>query len=215
MSGGAGLRERKKQQTREAIAAAAFDLFTERGFDGVTVAEVARRADVSEATVFNHFPTKEDLIYARLEAFETALLEAIRDRDAGQSIPAAFRAFILAPQGLLGAAKETAAGGRLAAVTRIVNGSRSLLTRERQVYDDYTRALARLIAAERSADPDDIEAWIVANALMGVHRALVDYVRANVLAGTTGPRLVRAVRDQADRALAVLDRGLAGYPAGR
>ena len=78
MSGGAGLRERKKQQTREAIAAAAFDLFTERGFDGVTVAEVARRADVSEATVFNHFPTKEDLIYARLEAFETALLEAIR-----------------------------------------------------------------------------------------------------------------------------------------
>ena len=60
-----GLRERKKRQTREAIAAAAMALFHERGFDAVTVADVARAADVSEKTVFNYFPTKEDLVFHR------------------------------------------------------------------------------------------------------------------------------------------------------
>lgn len=60
MSTQPGLRERKKRQTRELIAAVAHRLFGERGFDAVTVAEVARAADVSEGTVYNHFPTKED-----------------------------------------------------------------------------------------------------------------------------------------------------------
>jgi len=57
-----GLRERKKRQTREAIAQAAMALFVEHGFDAVTVADVARAADVSEKTVFNYFPAKEDLV---------------------------------------------------------------------------------------------------------------------------------------------------------
>ena len=65
-----GLRERKKQQTRELIAETARRLFAERGFEQVSVAEIARTADVSEKTVFNYFPTKEDLVYWRLESFE-------------------------------------------------------------------------------------------------------------------------------------------------
>jgi AcrR family transcriptional regulator len=56
-------RERKKQQTRQAISDVATALFMERGFDAVTVAEVARAADVAVQTVFNHFPTKEDLFF--------------------------------------------------------------------------------------------------------------------------------------------------------
>src|ERR1700754_5119358 len=60
-----GLRERKKRQTQEAIAGAAMELFLEHGFDAVTVADVARAADVAEKTVFNHFPTKEDLVFFR------------------------------------------------------------------------------------------------------------------------------------------------------
>lgn len=57
-----GLRERKKQRTRELIAETARRLFSARGFDRVTVAEIARAAEVSEQTVFNYFPTKEDLV---------------------------------------------------------------------------------------------------------------------------------------------------------
>jgi AcrR family transcriptional regulator len=214
-----GLRERKKQQTRQAIAAAAYDLFTQHGFDAVTVAGVARRANVSEATVFNHFPTKEDLIYSPLEEFEAALVRAIRERARGQSIIDAFGTFLLNSQGLLATTgattgADTGAGDRLAAVSRIIANSPALLARERQVYDRHTRALARLIAEQRSVDPDDVESWVVANAVIGVHRGLVEYTRRHVLAGRTGPSLARRVRAQAERALAVIDRGLAGYPDG-
>ena len=74
-----GLRERKKRETRDAIAAAAMQLFLERGFDAVTVADVARAADVSEKTVFNHFPTKEDLVFANARG---AALRRARRRSA-------------------------------------------------------------------------------------------------------------------------------------
>jgi AcrR family transcriptional regulator len=206
-----GLRERKKQQTREAIAAAAVEMFAERGFDAVTVAGVARRANVSEATVFNYFPTKEDLIYGRLEEFETAMVRAVRDRAPGQSIIEAVAALLLEPRGLL-ASNDPQARARLMTVNRIIANSPSLLARERQIYDRYTRTLAELIAEERSVGPDDVESWVVANAIIGLHRGLVEYVRSNVLAGKRGPSLVRGVRAQAERALAVLDRGLEGYP---
>lgn len=214
MSAEPGLRERKKQRTRQLIAAAAFDLFAARGFDSVTVAEIARNADVSEATVFNYFPTKEDLVYGGLEAFEGALLQAVRDRGPGESITAAFGRFVTDQRGLL-TAKEPEAAERLAAVSRIIAGSPALLARERQMFDNYTRSLAGIIAEETGARPDDIEPWVVANALLGAHRALVQYVRRQVLAGRRGPRLARAVRAQGERALAVLERGLAGYPGGR
>src|SRR5881227_731777 len=94
-----GLRERKKQRTRELIADTARRLFAERGFDAVPVAEIAREAEVSEATVFNYFPTKEDLFYSRLEAFEDELLASIRERPAGQSVLDAFEEFLLGQGG--------------------------------------------------------------------------------------------------------------------
>jgi len=208
-----GLRERKKQQTRQAIAGAAFDLFAEHGFDHVPVADVAMRANVSEATVFNYFPTKEDLVYGQLEEFETALIAAIRDRAPGQPVTAAFGGFILRTHGLL-STSDPEARARLAAISRIIVDSPSLLARERQVYDRYTRTLAQLIAEQRAVGPDDVESWVVANAIMGVHRALVEYVRARVLAGKDGPGLARSVRARAQRALDALDRGLRGYPDG-
>src|SRR5215218_9508829 len=101
-----GLRERKKLQTRQLIAEAARRLFAERGFDRVTVTEVAREADVSEKTVFNYFPTKEDLFYSRLEAFEDDLLAAIRDRAPGASIVEGFAAFMREPRGVLAIGDE-------------------------------------------------------------------------------------------------------------
>ncbi len=66
----------------------------------MTVAEIAREADVSEKTVFNYFPAKEDLFYSRLEAFEEDLLSALRERGEGTSVLAAFRSFLMGRQGV-------------------------------------------------------------------------------------------------------------------
>src|ERR687888_2187364 len=90
-----GLRERKKERTRQTIAETARRLFAERGFEAVTVAEVARAADVSEGTVFNYFPSKEDLFYSQMESFEAALIEAVRNRPPGQAVLVAFRDYVL------------------------------------------------------------------------------------------------------------------------
>src|SRR5260370_10636313 len=86
-----GLRELKKEQTRRLIADTAWRLFTERGFDQVSVAEVAREAQVAEATVFNYFPAKEDLFYWRLGAFWTQATHAGRAPPAGRPRPGASR----------------------------------------------------------------------------------------------------------------------------
>src|SRR5436189_844649 len=86
-----GLRESKKERTRIEIAGTAMRLFATRGFDHVTVAEVAAAAAVSEKTVFNYFPTKEDLFYDEVPARAAALAEAIRSRAPGESILSALR----------------------------------------------------------------------------------------------------------------------------
>lgn len=205
-----GLRERKKQRTRELIAETARRLFSARGFDRVTVAEIARAAEVSEQTVFNYFPTKEDLVYWRLASFEAELLGAIRERAPGESILAAFGHFVLEPRGLL-VSRDPAAREELAALTRMITESPSLLAREEQVFAGYTAALTELVAEEMGAAADDAEPYVVANALIGVHRAVVHYARGRIVAGARGAGLARDVRAQAERALAVLADGLADY----
>ena len=86
-----GLRESKKLHTRQQIADEAMRLFVTRGFDHVTVAEVAAAAGVSEKTVFNYFPTKEDLFFDEVPKREAVLVEAIRGREPGESILGALR----------------------------------------------------------------------------------------------------------------------------
>jgi AcrR family transcriptional regulator len=197
----AGLRERKKQQTRQLIAEIARRRFAERGFEAVTVAEIAREAEVSQKTVFNYFPTKEDLVYWRLESFEQELLGTIRDRAPGESVLAAFSRFVRAPRGMLGDVDEEARE-ELAALTRTIVESPALLAREQQIFEGYTRSLAEVI------DGPGIEPWVTANALMGVHRALVGFARRRILAGARHPELADEVRAEADRGLALLERGL-------
>jgi AcrR family transcriptional regulator len=211
-----GLRARKKQQTRERIAAAARRLFFERGFASVTVAEVAREADVAEATVFNYFPRKEDLFYSRLEAFEDEMLAAIRDRGPGETILGAFRGFLLAQRGVLAAraaGDEEEATEQLVAISKLITESPELLARERQVFARYADALADLIREETGAGPRDVTPRVVANAMLGLHRALIDYVRERALAGARAPQIGREVRAEARRACAQLERGLADFGA--
>ena len=210
-----GLRERKKQQTRQLIAEAARRLFGERGFERVTVAEIARAAEVSEQTVFNYFPTKEDLVYWRLESFEEELLATIRDREPGESALDAFGRFILAQRGLL-AKPDPQAREQLVAVTRMITESPALLAREQQIFEGYTASLAALLADETGAPPADLRPWVAANAMMGAHRAVVRFARRRVVEGPRHhPRLATEVRARAEEALAQLAGGFGGYAVKR
>jgi AcrR family transcriptional regulator len=203
----AGLRERKKERTRREIAEKARRLFSERGFERVTVAEIARAAEVSEQTVFNYFRTKEDLFFWQLGAFEEEMLAAVRRRPAGESALAAYRRFLLAQSGLLGRS-DPEARAQLTALNRVIAESPALRAREARILAGYTESLAVLLAEATGAPREDVEARVAANAMMGVHRALIDYTRRRVLDGRHGPRLARDVRAQAEKAFLLLERGL-------
>jgi AcrR family transcriptional regulator len=196
-----GLRERKKQRTRRLIAETARRLFAERGFEAVTVAEVARAAEVSEGTVFNYFPTKEQLFYGEMERFETRLVEAVRSRPEGESPVAAFRRVIVEGGDRLA---EDEVAGLIAAAGRIVEASPALQAREREIVAEHTEQLADVLAA----GADDVLAQIVAGTLMTVHRVLVEDVRRAVLEGVRGPALAERLRRNAGQAFDRVEHGL-------
>ncbi|HZE31743.1 MAG TPA: TetR family transcriptional regulator [Actinoallomurus sp.] len=205
-----GLRERKKEQTRQLIVDTAWRLFADRGFDDVTVTEIAREAQVAKATVFNYFPAKEDLFFPRLEDFGARMVEAVASRDDGETALAAFRRHLLGTGGLLDRveAGDAEALHRLRTVNRVIAASPALRAREREAIAACADALAALLTSETGAPAGDIGAQVAANALIGVHRALVDYVRSRVLADDRLTRLAADVREQATSAFAVLEHGL-------
>src|ERR1700685_2943975 len=90
-----GLRERKRARTRRHIADTAARLFAERGYERVTVTDVAREAEVAEQTVYNYFPTKERLVTDREEQVQDRLCDLIRSRPPGVTPAAAIRGFVL------------------------------------------------------------------------------------------------------------------------
>jgi AcrR family transcriptional regulator len=208
MANVAGRRERKKERTRQAIAGAALRLFGERGFDGVTVAEIASAADVSVQTVFNHFPTKEDLVYDETVAVEEQLLHAVRERPIGESVLTAVGRFWLERFDRI--ADRNASAG-LATMAHLVTASPALQARERQIFARYGASLASLIADETGASADDLEPRVAAAALVDVQRALLDTARQRVLRGGRGAGLTRELRSEGERALALLERGLGRY----
>jgi AcrR family transcriptional regulator len=206
-----GRRERKKLQTRQLLADTARRLFAERGFERVSVAEVAREADVAEATVFNYFPSKEDLVFSGLERFEDELLAAIRDRPGGETILQAFGRFVLQPRGFL-AAGDPQSAQRLLEISRMIAQSPALRAREQQIFARYTISLAQLIAEETGAAADDPRPAVGASALIGVHRALIEHVRRHILSGDDDlARLARSNRTAGRKALALLEQGLGAY----
>lgn len=215
-----GLRELKKEQTRTLIADTAWRLFADRGFDAVRVAEIAREARVSEATVFNYFPRKEDLLYSRLEGFGERLVTAVDSRPPGESVLDAVRNFLTEPAGLLAQveAGDDEALVRLRTVNRMVADSPALRAREQQALADATAALAaRLTAEESTGSQAAVTAYVAANALMGVHRALIDLVRRRVLADEAPDQFAADVRAYGAEAFALLAHGFADYgvrPAG-
>ena len=204
-----GLRERKKEQTRHRITEAAHRLFGERGFDEVTVAQVARAAEVAEATLFNYFPTKEDLFYSGLEAFGDRLIDAVRQRPVGEPAVVTVRSFLLDVGGQLAqiAAGDLEVLERARTTARIISASAALRARERQAIADIAGDLAAVLG-------DDPVTRAMANALMGVHSALVDYARNRLLANDRPGAIAADLRTYGERAFALLERGLKDFARG-
>lgn len=203
-----GARERKRQETRERIVDAAAELFAERGFDAVSVMEIARRAGVVEKTVFNHFPVKEGLVFDADPPMRAALLDAVRRRPAGESVAAAAGSFVVSAVGMLGS-PEAADG--VARMAQVIRGSRTLQAREREILGELTDALAALIAEETDARSGQLEPWLAANAVLGLYASLLELARDRVLAGVTGAPLAAELRRRGQRGLSLLQFGLAGY----
>lgn len=184
-----GLREAKKQQTRAALADAAMGLFVERGFDGVTVAEVARAAGVSVNTAFNYFPTKEDLFFDRQAEVEAWLAEAVRTRAVGTSALGAVRASLLAAL----ERDEPTLGLRPGAAVfwRLVAESPALQARGREIAERSEAALAAALAEEAEAAggvAGDPLPGVVAGAIAGPYRAVLAEIRRRVVAGSSPRR---------------------------
>ncbi|MFJ9850337.1 TetR/AcrR family transcriptional regulator [Streptomyces sp. NPDC101150] len=167
-----GRRERKKAQTRQALADAAVRLFTERGFDNVGVREVAEAADVSLSTLFKHFPSKEALVFDLDADVESALLAAVRDRAPGQSA--------------LHALRDHLVGTRTAVRTDdptfvLVESTPALRDFARRMWSRHEKALAATLADAAGLAPDDLAVTGLARFAMeapGIARASADPARA-------------------------------------
>src|SRR6267142_716815 len=90
-----GLRQRKKERTREAIARAAHELFAERGYHATTLPDIAEAADVSTRTIFAYFPSKEDILFSDFPLMKDALARALDERPEGEEALVTVREFIL------------------------------------------------------------------------------------------------------------------------
>ncbi|MEU7745696.1 TetR/AcrR family transcriptional regulator [Nonomuraea sp. NPDC049158] len=191
-----GLRERKKQQTRHRIRDVATTLFVERGFDHVTIAEVAAAAEVSVNTVYNYFPAKEDLVLPPEEASPQRLADIVRRRPAGQAaVPAVLehlRQEVRRRERTLGLSDGF---GR---VFDMMRAAPTLTARLGDLGRQMTDELAALLAEESGAAPGDplprMVAWHI-----GVFHALVyAEIGERTTAGQSADTIAAAVLDLID-----------------
>jgi AcrR family transcriptional regulator len=205
-----GLRERKKAQTRRAISDVATRLFMERGFDAVTVAEVAEAAGVSIKTVFNYFGSKEELFLDREAEVRTAIVAAVAGRPAGQSVTGALT-HLLTEHRIPGGDSWRGLDDpeHLAMFRRFLEtwyASEGLRARMLLSGEAMSDDLAEAIGRAKGREPEDVElrAFVaMLLAAMGLrHRAMVE----GVLGGRSGPEIEAAVREAATTAFAAVAR---------
>ncbi|GII83878.1 TetR family transcriptional regulator [Sphaerisporangium siamense] len=160
-----GLRERKKRRTKEAIREAAMRLFMERGFDAVTVAEVAAAAEVAKVTLFKYFPTKESLILESAAADDPTPIVAARPPGVTPvgALRAHYRAFAADP----GSQPALGSEGAVIQWMRVIMDSPVLLAGMHRLLDEQRDRLARLLAAEAGAAPGDLTPSLVAAQITG------------------------------------------------
>jgi AcrR family transcriptional regulator len=202
-----GLRERKKRETRETIAETAMALFGEHGYDAVTVADVARAAGVSEKTVFNYFPAKEDLVFDDGQARRDALIDAIRTRAPGTSLVEPFRR---QTQELIDRV-ELGPDPRIVAIPRLVAGSAVLRERLFIAWEREAALLTPVVAEETGSGPEDLVPGVVARSLAWTHRLVFRAAFSRLIAGEDQRALAADLREQARRAYDQLEHGLRDY----
>ncbi|MFF5029804.1 TetR/AcrR family transcriptional regulator [Streptomyces collinus] len=202
-----GRRGRKKRETRERLAHVATLMFIERGFENVTIAEIAEAADVSKMTVSNYFPLKEDLVFDAHEGVVDSLARVVRERAAGESaLHALHRVFVSSLE------RPHVVNGRCTpGFARLVHDSPRLRAREREMDEQREAALAAALAHAAQADPRDPVAYLSAAQLAGAHRVLWRRMRALCRAAAPAAQLCEEVTELAGTAFGLLEPVLGDY----
>jgi AcrR family transcriptional regulator len=200
----AGLRERKKQRTRSQIADAAAELFAVHGYERVTVADVARAADVSEQTVYNYFPAKQNLVLDQDEALRDRLVRLVRDRPPGVSPAAAIRAEALAFVDGVAPMPPAQVRGGLGSLAAVSPAVRRLSL---EMTDRHAEAIS---AAMMSTAPDANPALVrvQATALAWVFQTITDETGRRSRAGQSPAAITAGLRPLIAGLIDDLDRWL-------
>ncbi|MFJ5801007.1 TetR/AcrR family transcriptional regulator [Streptomyces decoyicus] len=186
-----GLRERKKRQTRQRISEAALGLFVERGFDHVTIAEVAAAAEVSVNTLYNYYEAKEDLVLPPDQASPQRLADIVRARQPGES---AARAVLDRLRDEL--RRRDRSVGLTAGFGRVFDMMRAAPTLTARLEDlgrQMTEALATVLAEETGAAPDDQMPRLVASQIGWFHSLVYAEIGRRIVAGEKPDAIAEAV----------------------
>ena len=200
-----GLRERKKQRTRELIASVALELFAQLGYHTTTVAEIAAAAEVSERTVFTYFQTKEDILFSDHADFRERLTEALEQRPAGSSALDTLRDFVVENLSAIDEPSRVR--------WEIVSHDEHLLSHQRarqvELGDAIAAAVAEELSDELGGQADDFRLQLVTAAVIAAVTAVYEH-RSSVRSRTASRAQALAVIDQA---IAFLRGGLAAIRA--
>jgi AcrR family transcriptional regulator len=160
-----GLRERKKQRTRETIARAAHELFAERGYHATTLPDIAEAADVSTRTIFAYFPSKEDILFSDFAAMREALAQALAERPEGQDALETVRMFILS----LHEIKKSDVEDQL---RLCIENDETLRNHLRARLASLEELITPAIAKDLDAPPNDLRPQVVAASLTAAFNVL-------------------------------------------
>ncbi|MCM2411659.1 TetR/AcrR family transcriptional regulator [Streptomyces sp. RKAG290] len=184
-----GLRERKKRQTRQHLSDVATGLFLERGFDAVTIAEIAEAADVSVNTVYNYFPAKEDLFLDRSRGIVDRLSRYVRGRDRGESAAdAVLRELRIQVESVSPTVGLMEGYERF---MRVIEGADSLKARLWHVQQEALAHLEATLQEVSGTGPDERTPALVAGQLSWVHSTLMAYIGREMVAGRRAAEVSR------------------------
>jgi AcrR family transcriptional regulator len=157
-------RSRKRLATRQAISNIAMRLFMERGFDHVTVDEIAAAADVGRMTVFNHFPRKEDMFFDRDEEGREVLRDALRQRDPSVAPTETLR--LLTHRLVADERPYAEFSARSQSFIAMIEVSETLKARARAIRDELTRVVSEALSESVGREPTDTDAQLAAGLLL-------------------------------------------------